>query len=99
MVRTLPSKSHGAFQALRMFSSLSRPYILVPLTLVSLYRHPVFAYAGCSAWSACSPLCLLKAFSFRRCLLGIYSVPDCELGPGDTKMSKAGPSSASNALP
>ena len=45
---------------------------------------------GLPAWSACSLLYLLKAFSFRRHLLSIYSVPDFGPGSGDTKMSKAG---------
>lgn len=42
---------------------------------------------GRPAWSASSLLYLLKAFSFRRHLLSIYSVP--ALGPGPGEMSEA----------
>lgn len=44
-------------------SALNRIHILVPLTLVTLYRHLIFTYAGHFAQSACSLLYLLKTYS------------------------------------
>lgn len=89
IMRTLPSKSWSFLGPQGFFHC-------------QLLAHPTFSYPWhwphyidihsllmlVSAWSACSLLYLLKAFSFGRLLLSIYSVPDFGLGPGDTNMNQ-----------
>lgn len=76
-----------ASQARRVFltSALSRPQVLIALTLVSLYRHPVFVYAGSPCLECLLTSLLTKSFLIQE----TFIEPALGPGSGETKMSEA----------
>lgn len=67
-------------------SALSRPQVLLALTLVSLYRHPViFVYAGSPCLECLLTSLLTKSFLIQE----TFIEPALGPGSGETKMSEA----------
>ena len=62
LIRPVASQAHRVF----LTSALSRPQVLIALTMVSLYRHPVFVYPGSPCLECLLTSVLTKSFLIQE---------------------------------